>query len=66
MDQYQIRVEGHLDQRWLEGLEVSLCSEGETVISGALDQAALHGILDRVRDLGVVLISVERIGRTKT
>jgi hypothetical protein len=69
MEHYQIRLQGHLDERWLrcfEGLEVTLHPEGDTVISGALDKAALHGLLDRVRDLGVGLISVERIGRTQT
>jgi hypothetical protein len=60
---YQIRFQGQLDQRWLrffEGLEISTLQEGETVIRGAMDQAALHGILNRIRDLGMELISVQR------
>ena len=60
---YQIRLQGHLDERWLrwfEGLEVSLLPEGETVISGAMDHAVLHGVLNRSRDVGLELISVQR------
>jgi len=63
-DYYRICLQGHLDERWLrwfEGWEVSLQSDGETIISGAMDQAALHGILDRIRDVGLVLISVQRL-----
>ena len=62
--QYEIRIEGVLDSRWaawFEGLQVT-SSGGETVISGQLaDQAALHGLLTRVRDLGLCLISVRRL-----
>jgi hypothetical protein len=60
---YQIRIQGLLDQRWLrffEGLEISTLQDGETVFRGAMDQAALHGILNRIRDLGMELISVQR------
>ena len=60
---YQIRIEGHLDERWLrwfEGLDVSPLPEGETIISGEMDQSALHGVLNRIRDLGLELISVQR------
>ena len=61
---YEIRVEGALDRHWaawFDGLQVT--SEGaETVISGPLpDQPALHGLLARVRDLGLCLISVRRL-----
>jgi hypothetical protein len=61
---YQIRVKGHLDarhMRWFEGLDVSLHPNGETILSGPiLDQAALHGILNRIRDLGLPLLLVKR------
>jgi hypothetical protein len=60
---YQIRIEGHLDERWLrwfEGLDIAPLPEGETVISGEMDQSALHGVLNRIRDLGLELISVQR------
>ncbi|MBL8079924.1 MAG: hypothetical protein JNM55_18290 [Anaerolineales bacterium] len=57
---YQIRIEGHLDERWFEGLDVNPLPEGETLISGEMDQSALHGILNRIRDLGLELISVQR------
>ena len=63
-EHYEIRVEGILGQRWtawFEGLQVS--SEGtETLISGPLtDQAALHGVLVKIADLGMHLISVHRV-----
>jgi hypothetical protein len=58
---YQIRVEGHVHERWFEGLDVFQTAAGETVIRGAFDQAALHGLLTRVRDLALELISVQRI-----
>ncbi len=61
---YQIRLQGHLDPRWLrrfEGLEVSLRSEGDTIIGGEMDQAALHGVLNCIRDVGLALISVQRL-----
>ena len=60
---YEIRVEGVLDQHWMawfEGLEMG-CDDSQTVISGRVtDQAALHGVLNRICDLGLVLISVRR------
>ena len=62
---YQIRLAGHLDERWtawFDGLTVSYESDGTTVISGQVaDQAALHGLLQRVRDLGLPLVSVKRV-----
>ena len=61
---YEIRIEGHLSASWtvrFEGLSIRHEPEGETVLSGRLDQAALHGVLMRIRDLGVKLISVNRI-----
>ena len=56
---YQIRVEGHVREGWFEGLVIALHPDGETVISGQMDQAALHGVLGRIRDLGLVLLSVQ-------
>ena len=61
---YEIRVAGHLSANWaarFEGLSMRHEPEGETVLSGMLDQAALHGILVRIRDLGLNLISVNRV-----
>lgn len=65
---YEIRITGHLDKRWseqLEGLTFEHESNGTTNLSGALtDQAALHGVLNRIRDLGIPIISVQRLGPT--
>jgi hypothetical protein len=62
---YELRVEGVLDQRWsdwFDGLRVSSEPGGVTVLSGTVaDQAALHGLLAKVRDLALPLISVRRI-----
>jgi hypothetical protein len=59
---YQIRIQGHLSSEWtdwFEGLSISLEDNGETLLSGpVVDQAALHGLLRKVRDLGMVLLSV--------
>ena len=61
---YEIRLAGHLDARWaawFDGLTVRHESDGTTLISGPIaDQAALHGLLQRVRDLGLPLVSVTR------
>lgn len=61
---YLIRVKGHLDTqrtRWFEGLEIVLDPNGETILSGPIiDQAALHGVLNRIRDLGLQLLLVQR------
>ena len=63
---YEIRVEGHLDRQWEEwfaGLRVSLEATGDTLLTGPLtDQAALYGALKRVRDLGLPLVSLQRLG----
>ncbi|HSR31997.1 MAG TPA: hypothetical protein VLY63_15645 [Anaerolineae bacterium] len=61
---YEIRVAGHLSANWaarFEGLSMRHEPEGETVLSGMLDQAAMHGVLIRIRDLGLNLISVNRV-----
>jgi hypothetical protein len=59
---YKIRVKGRLDERWSEwfdGLEITNLENGETMLSGEIvDQAALHGVLNKVRDLGLPLIAV--------
>lgn len=62
---YEIRVKGRLDDRWsawFDGLTVERIVDGTTVLRGPIaDQAALHGLLQRVRDLGLELISVARL-----
>ena len=59
---YEIRIKGHLDKRWaawFEGLTITLEEDGDTLLTGlVVDQAALHGLLKRVRDLGMPLVSV--------
>ena len=61
---YEIRVAGHLPSAWsdwFEGLDVQCTSDGESILSGPLaDQSALHGVLARIRDLNLKLISVNR------
>ena len=62
---YQIRVKGNLDQRWsdwFDGFTVTLQADDETSLTGPVaDQAALHGLLAKVRDLGLPLLSVKRV-----
>ena len=62
---YEIRLKGHLEARWgewFEGLTITLEENGDTLLSGPLaDQAALHGILKKVRDLGLTLLSVNPV-----
>jgi hypothetical protein len=59
---YEIRLKGHLNDRWaewFEGLTITLEDNGESVLTGpVVDQAALHGLLRKVRDLGMPLVSV--------
>ena len=59
---YQIRIKGHLGRQWtdwFEGLTITLEDNGETLLSGVVvDQAALYGLLRKVRDLGMPLLSV--------
>ena len=67
---YQIRIQGHLGSEWTDwfgGLSIVLEGNGDTLLSGpVVDQAALYGLLRKVRDLGMPLISVNRlqIGQT--
>jgi hypothetical protein len=62
---YQIRIQGHLGRQWtnwFEGLTITLEENGDTILTGpVVDQAALHGLLRKVRDLGMPLISAIRI-----
>ena len=62
---YEIRIKGHLDNRWADwfgGLTITLEDNGDTLLTGhVVDQAALHGLLRKVRDLGIPLLSVNRV-----
>jgi hypothetical protein len=62
---YQIRIKGHLSRNftdWFEGLTIRALDNGETLLTGpVLDQAALHGLLRKVRDVGIPLVSVMRV-----
>lgn len=62
---YQIRIQGHLGSEWTDwfgGLSITLSDNGETLLTGpVIDQAALHGLLRKVRDVGMPLLSVNRL-----
>ena len=62
---YQIRIKGHLDHQWadwFDGLTIMLNNNGDTLLTGpVVDQAALHGLLRKVRDLGMPLLSVDSV-----
>jgi hypothetical protein len=65
---YAIRIKGHLDDRWagwFEGLTITRDANGETLLSGpVVDQAALHGLLRKVRNLGLPLVAVIQVDST--
>ncbi len=67
-ESYEIRVEGYLPGAWSDwfgGLDVESEPGGDTILSGFLpDQAALHGVLAKIRDLNLKLVSVERVPAT--
>ena len=67
---YEIRIEGHLGPQWADWFEVLTITQeanGDTLLTGPLaDQAALHGLLRKVRDLGLPLLSVRRLPRGDT
>jgi hypothetical protein len=67
---YEIRIKGHLEARWVEwfdGLSITLEEDGNTLLSGPVaDQAALHGLLKKVRDVGLPLLSVNLVQTNRT
>ena len=69
MSVYEIRVKGHLGGRWSEwfdGLQITNLENGEALLSGEImDQAELHGVLAKVRDLGLPLVAVTSVERAK-
>lgn len=62
---FQIRIKGHLSQQWtdwFEGMTITLEEDGSTLLSGSvLDQSALHGILKKIRNLGMPLLSIHSV-----
>ena len=67
---YRLQIDGHLDQHWLPwfgDLALTHEDDGTTTLAGPIaDQAQLHGLLTRIRDLGVTLLSVEVVGEPMT
>lgn len=67
---YQIRLKGHLDIGWTDwfgGLTITLAEEGDTLLTGlVVDQAALYGLLRKVRDLGMPLVAVVQLQHAET
>lgn len=66
-DHYEITVQGHLDAgwaRWFDGFVIRNAQDGTSVLSGQIeDQSALHGVLIKIRDLGLPLLAVQRVER---
>ena len=64
---YEIRIRGHLGRQWTDwfaGLAITLEDNGDTLLAGSVvDQAALHGLLRKVRDMGMMLVSVSPVER---
>ena len=62
---YRITIQGHLDEdwsEWFEGLTITWVETGETILTGPLvDQSALHGVLSKIRDLGLPLLALTRL-----
>lgn len=69
-ERYEIRIKGHLDDRWADwfgGLNIRLEENGNTLLYGpVVDQSALYGLLKKVRDLGMALVSVNPANSDKT
>ena len=69
MEIYEIRIEGHLDDRWADwfgGLQIERDKSGYTTLYGAVaDQSALHGFLGKIRDLNLTLLSLRCVGRSR-
>jgi len=67
---YEIRIKGHLDRQWsdwFDDLNITLEEDGDTLLTGpVVDQAALHGLIKKVRDLGMPLVSVNPIQHNET
>lgn len=70
VQRYEIRLKGHLDARWgnqFEDMTITLKEDGTTLLSGPVaDQASLHGLLKKVRDLGMTLASVNQVQLNET